>query len=304
MDIAIIGTGAVGGYYGARLAQGENNVHFLLHSDYEYVKENGLTVDSHLGDFSLKKPNVYASIKDMPPCDLVCIAVKATANETVFPELFRVLKENSAILLLQNGFGYEQELSEIYPDHLILGGLCFISSFRDGPGMIRHTDYGKITLAILQNDKQPLLSVISNVFSSAGIETEIKENLIDARIRKLMWNIPYNGMSVIANCKTDTLTANPDLRELTRAIMDELLEASAACGTPIEPAFADQMVELTDKMSAYSPSMRLDFLAKRPMEIEGIYGNFINFASEHGYDMRYAKMVMWQLEYLQAQSFS
>ena len=300
MDIAIIGTGAVGGYYGARLAHGENNVHFLLHSDYEYVKEHGLTVDSHLGDFSLKEPNVYASVNDMPSCDLVCIAVKATANETIFPELSKVLKEDSAVLLLQNGFGFEQKLADIYPGHPILGGLCFISSFRDGPGMIRHTDYGKITLAILQNDGLAQLSEIANVFSSAGIETETKENLIDARIRKLMWNIPYNGMSVIANCKTDTLTSNPALRELTRAIMDELLEASVACGTPIESAFADQMVELTDKMSAYSPSMRLDFLAGRPMEIDAIYGNFIKYASDHGYDMRYAEMIKWQLEYLQA----
>lgn len=299
MDIAIIGTGAIGGYYGARLAHGGNNVHFLLNSDYEYVKEHGLTVDSHLGDFSLKKPKVYANIKDMPLCDLVCVAVKTTANETIFPELANVLKNDNAILLLQNGFGYEQNLAGIYPGHPILGGMCFISSFRDGPGVIRHTDYGKITLAILQDDKQALLSEIASVFSSAGIETETKENLTDARIRKLMWNMPYNGMSVIANCKTDTLTANPAMRELTRAIMEELLEASVACGTPIESTFADQMVTLTDEMSAYSPSMRLDFLAGRQMEIDAIYGNFINYASQHGYDMRYAKMIMWQLEYLQ-----
>ena len=302
LDVLIIGTGAIGGYYGSRLAHGGHDVHFLLNSDYEYVKEHGLTVDSHFGDFSLPKPNVYSNIKDMPPCDLVCIAVKATANDNVFPHLTNVLKKDSAILLLQNGFGYEQQLAEIYPDHPIIGGLCFISSFRDGPGTIRHTDYGKITLTILQEKYLSVLKDVANVFSNAGIETETKANLVEARIRKLMWNIPYNGMSVIANCKTDTLSSDPAMRELTRAIMDELLEAAEACGTPIEAAFADEMVKLTDLMSAYSPSMRLDFLAGRPMEIDAIYSNFIRYASEHGYEMRFAKMIKWQLEYLQTQN--
>ena len=236
----------------------------------------------------------------MPTCDLVCIAVKATTNDNIFPHLTNVIKNDSVILLLQNGFGYEQQLTEIYPDHPIIGGLCFISSFRDGPGTIRHTDYGKITLTILQEKYLAVLNDVADIFSSAGIETEIKANLIEARIRKLMWNIPYNGMSVIANCKTDTLSSDPAMRELTRAIMDELLGAAEACGTPIEPAFADEMIKLTDLMSAYSPSMRLDFLAGRPMEIDAIYSNFIHYSNEHGFEMPYAKMIKWQLEYLQA----
>jgi 2-dehydropantoate 2-reductase len=311
MDIAIIGTGAIGGYYGARLAHSgggdspaknsAHNVHFLLHSDYDFVRSHGLTVDSQYGDFSLAHPHVYARIEDMPPCDLVCVAVKTTANEAIFDQLGVVLKKDGAILLMQNGFGYEQQLHSIYPDHPILAGMCFICSFRDGPGLIRHTDYGKLTLAVLGEDalSRSTLSEVAQSFTDAGVETEVKNDLVEARIRKLMWNIPYNGMSVISDCQTDTLTDDPSMRKATRAVMDEILEAAEACGKPIEPAFADEMVELTDKMTPYDPSMRLDYIAGRPLEIEAIYSNFIDYAAKHGYDMRYTKMMRWQLQYLQ-----
>ena len=105
LDIAIIGTGGIGGYYGARLAHAGHRVHILLNSEYEYVKQNGLIVESHYGDFSLEKPLVYNDINLMPPCDLVCVAVKATANDRVFPTPKPVLKPDGDILLRQNGFG-------------------------------------------------------------------------------------------------------------------------------------------------------------------------------------------------------
>jgi 2-dehydropantoate 2-reductase len=305
LDIAIIGTGAIGGYYGARLAHSGNDVHFLLHSDFEYVKAHGLTVDSHFGDFSLPQPNVYANIADLPPCDLVCVAVKTTANQAIFPQLAGVLKKDGAILLLQNGFGYEQELAKRYPGQQILAGMCFICSFRDGPGVIRHTDYGKLSLAVLKpdgadvNKARDALSCVAGLFDRAGVEIEVKDDLTEARIRKLMWNIPYNGMSVIADCQTDTLVKDPAMRAATRAVMDEILEAAVACGVRIEPAFADEMVHLTDVMKPYDPSMRLDFLAGRPMEIEAIFGNIIGYAQANGYEMRYTKMMKWQLTYLQ-----
>ncbi|MDR0875356.1 MAG: 2-dehydropantoate 2-reductase [Clostridiales Family XIII bacterium] len=298
MDIAIIGTGAIGGYYGARLAHSGNDVHFLLHSDFEYVKEHGLTVDSHFGDFSLPKPKIYANTREMPPCDLVCVAVKATANAVIFPQLAGVVKAGGAILLLQNGFGYEPQLAALYPKQSILAGLCFICSYRDGPGRVRHTDYGKLSLAAMDNDGDALAR-ISELFERAGVETEVKADLTEARIRKLMWNIPYNGMSVIADCRTDALVKNPAMRSATCAVMDEILQAAKAVGAAIEPSFADEMVRLTDEMVPYDPSMRLDFLAGRPLEIEAIYGNFIDYAEQRGYEMRFAKMMKWQLEYLE-----
>lgn len=301
LDIAIIGAGGIGGYYGARLAHAGHRVHFLLNSEYEYVKQHGLIVDSHYGDFSLKKPLVYNDIKAMPPCDLVCVAVKATANAQIFPKLASILKPETDILLLQNGFGNEQRLENLYPQQYIFGGLCFICTFREGPGRIRHAFYGKITLAAHKAVNVDRLRQLVLTFRAAGIETIEIPDLMLARWKKLVWNIPYNGLTVIMNCQTDLLVKEESMLELTRAMMKEVLEAAQACGVTIEDKFVDEMIQSTVNMTPYDPSMRLDYLAKRAMEIDIIYGNVIEYAKEHGYDMKYAKMLKWQLEYLQSQ---
>lgn len=299
LDIAIIGTGGIGAYYGARLAKAGHRVHFLLNSEYNHVKEHGLIVESHYGDFSIKEPLVYNNVNNMPACDLVCIAVKAVANPKVFPTLKPVMKEGGSIILMQNGFGDEQTLKEMYPDQHLFGGLCFICSFREGPGRIRHTDYGAITLAALDKDDAGLLAQWVRVFRDAGVDTVEIVDLMLARWKKLVWNVPYNGLTVILNCMTDELATKPSMLALTRAMMEEVLEAAKACGVEIKPRFVDDMIQSTINMEPYNPSMRLDYLAGRPMEIDAIYGNVCAYADKHGYDMRYTKMVKWQLEYLQ-----
>lgn len=301
LDIAIIGTGGIGGYYGARLAHAGHRVHFLLNSEYEYVKQHGLIVDSHYGDFSLEKPLVYNNINDMPACDLVCVAVKATANPQIFPQLAPILKPETDILLLQNGFGNEQRLEKLYPKQHIFGGLCFICTFREGPGRIRHAFYGKITLAAYKADDVERLHQLALVFREAGIETIEIPDLMLARWKKLVWNMPYNGLTVVMNCQTDLLVKEQSMLDLTRAMMEEVLAAAKACGVTIADKFVDEMIQSTIDMVPYDPSMRLDYLAKRPMEIDIIYGNVIEYAKEHGYDMKYAKMLKWQLECLQSQ---
>jgi 2-dehydropantoate 2-reductase len=135
--------------------------------------------------------------------------------------------------------------------------------------------------------------------AEAGVETLVIADLAEARWRKLVWNIPYNGLSVIMQCQTDRLVTDPAMRAAVRALMAEILEAAAVCGVTIEPEFIDAMEQQTEKMPPYDPSMRLDFLAGRPLEIEALYGNVIACAASQGYIMRYARLLQWQLEYLQ-----
>jgi 2-dehydropantoate 2-reductase len=122
---AVIGTGAIGGYYGARLQAAGFEVHFLLRSDYEMVKEQGLTIDSCDGDFTLPTVSAYRDATAIPPCDGVVIALKATQNH-VLPQLLpSVVNEKSVVVLLQNGLGAEDQIAQIVKAPII-GGLCFI----------------------------------------------------------------------------------------------------------------------------------------------------------------------------------
>jgi 2-dehydropantoate 2-reductase len=121
---AILGTGAVGGFYGARLQKAGINVHFLLHSDYEVVCQSGLVVESKDGDFTLPHINAYQEINKMPPCDVVIVSLKTTHNHLLPQLLPPVLKAEGVVLILQNGLTIEEEVAEIVGEQRVMGGLC------------------------------------------------------------------------------------------------------------------------------------------------------------------------------------
>jgi 2-dehydropantoate 2-reductase len=299
LKIAIIGTGGIGAYYGARLAAGGHDVHFLIRSDYEYVKAHGLRVESIYGDFSISAPNVYNDITEMPKCELVCIATKGTSNDTIFPLIDNVLLENGNIILMQNGFGYEEKLVALYPDAHVFAGLCFVCSFREGPGYINHVAYGKITVAPY-NDGDTNTEKVAGVFKDSGMSTVVIDGLVEARFRKLVWNIPYNGLTVLLDCTTQLLAKEQSAKALVIEMMQEIVDAAAACGITIEPEFMDEMLEYTDKMPPYDPSMKLDWDNNRPLEIKAIYTNVIEYAAERGYEMVRARMLKLLLETMEA----
>jgi 2-dehydropantoate 2-reductase len=299
-SFAIIGTGAVGGYYGGLLQKAGFDVHFLLHSDCEFVKQNGLTVESVNGDFRLPEVSAYNDPKQMPRCDVAIISLKTTANRILKDVLPRVIQEGGIVLTLQNGLGSEEEVASIVGSERVIGGLCFLCSNKIGPGHIRHVDYGLITLGEYRADGKPggitpRLERLGTAMKSAGIEIQLIEDLPLARWKKLVWNVPFNGLTVVKNCLTDELMRNPKTKALCRRLMDEVATAAAACARPIDPAFIDKMMEHTEQMVPYAPSMRLDFDRGNPMEIESIYGNPIRAAKAAGVEMPETEKLYRQL---------
>jgi len=113
MRFAVIGSGAVGGYYGALLAKAGFDVHFLFNSDYDHVKAHGLEVTSPNGDFSLPEVNAYQSTEDIPEVDVVILALKTTHNHLLNELLTPLLKYNPDILVLQNGLGVDSDVAKI-----------------------------------------------------------------------------------------------------------------------------------------------------------------------------------------------
>jgi len=145
--IAVVGSGAVGGYYGALLARREENeVSFLMRSDLGVVRERGIRVESPNGDFPLKTVRCFGDSAEIGPADLVVVALKATANGAL-PEIIPpLLHAETAVLTLQNGLGNEEFLADRFPGRPILGGLCFVCLNRIGPGVIRHIAHGHIEM--------------------------------------------------------------------------------------------------------------------------------------------------------------
>lgn len=300
MKIGIIGTGGIGGYYGAKLAYAGKDVHFLLHSDYDHVKEHGLKVDSIDGNFQLEHPQIYKDTKEMPICDVVFVCLKTTNNYLLKDLLPPLLKKDSLIIMVQNGLGIEEDIQKMFPENYILGGLAFICTKKAEAGHIEHMDKGKLNIGIYTpaTNKIRVLEVV-DALNESGIDAELLD-LETARWSKLIWNIPFNGLSVVMNAQTDELIKNPDTKLLVHEIMLEIIRVAHHLGLNLLPSLADKNIESTERMRPYSPSMKLDFDSKRELEIFYIYTKPIVAATLAGLEVPRISMLEKQLKYIQA----
>lgn len=300
---AILGTGALGGFYGARLARAGCAVHFLLHSDYEHVRRAGLVIESKDGDFTLPQVRAYGRPEEMPRCDVAVVALKTTQNHLLPSLLPPVLREGGMVVLLQNGLGAEEQVAALAPAQHVLGGLCFICATKVGPGHIRHLDYGYVKLAEYAPGGRPAgltepLRQVGEDFARAGLTVQLHEDLVAARWQKLVWNIPYNGLSVILNANTSELMAGETSRPLVEALMREVAADAAAFGRVIPESFIAKMLADTVKMTPYRASMKVDFDEGRPMEVEAIYGNPLRAAQRAGAASPLLEALYRQLKFL------
>jgi 2-dehydropantoate 2-reductase len=289
----ILGTGALGGFYGAKLQKVGLDVHFLVRSDYQHLTEHGLVIESVDGDFTLPQVNVYPDVEKMPRCDVVIIAMKTTQNYQLPQMLPIVLKDDGVVVVLQNGLGIEEEIGKIVAcntSHPIIGGLSFLTANKIAPGHIRHLSYKNIILGGFTANYQTMeitsrMQKIANDFENAGIPTELTEDLLLARWKKLVWNIPYNGLSVVLNASTAELMGDIYTRQLVENIMNEVVLAAKACSREIPKNFVQLMLGNTAKMPSYRTSMKIDFDEHRPLEVEAIFGNPLRIATALSSDL-------------------
>ncbi len=301
---AVIGTGAIGGYYGALLQRSGKEVHFLLHSDYDHVRKHGLTVLSPKGDFTLPEVRAYQDPCLLPRCDVAIVALKATANPILPNILPHVVNENGIVLLLQNGLGQEEPITAIAGVKTVISGLCFICSTKTTPGTICHQDYGSVILCQYAGEHQaggitPAMIRIAKDLALAGVSVDMNPDLIEARWRKLVWNIPFSGLTTLFQVDTARIVNSPSLRGLATDVMHEVLDGAAALDRHIPESFIDTMMTTTRKMRPYFPSMKLDLDAGRVMELDAMFRKPIEVAFRKGKKLIRVEMLYEELNFLQ-----
>lgn len=298
MKYGVIGSGAIGGYYGGKLAKAGQEVHFLFHSDYEYVKKNGLQVDSCDGSFHIQA-NAYNNTTDMPQCDVVLVCLKSVNNDKLKELLPPLLHPRTLVVLIQNGIGVEEDVQRDFPGVQLAAGLAFICSAKTEHGRVNHQCYGSINLANYSCKDEALMQAVVSEFREAGIETGLVE-YHEARWKKAVWNMPFNGMTVALHAQTDELLKHPATRQLIREQMMEVVGAARALGVNgVDEAFVDKMIQMTDEMTPYSPSMRLDYDFHRRMEIYYLYTRPIETARKAGFRMSKLEMLEAELKFLE-----
>lgn len=300
MKISIIGTGAVGSYYGIMLANAGHHVDFLLRSDYEYVKSNGLKLYSNAHkDIILPSVNAYKSTKEMPKSDIVIVALKTTQNNEVLPKILPDIVDNdSIVILVQNGLGMEEDLSAQLPSLQLAGGAALISSHKTQKGTVIHQDYGNLDLGSYNLQQPSLLDNFSGQLISSGVPSS-HQSLKKLRWKKLVWNMTFNGLSVVLDKTTNQILDDPKDLKRCKIIMKEVIEAAKACDVLLPENFDQEMIAFTQKMIPYAPSMKLDYDFGRPMELQYIYEKPILFAREAGYNMVYTEELFNELVQLE-----
>jgi len=292
MKIAVVGCGAVGSYYGAKLCTAGHETHFLLRSDYNAVRLNGVRIHSYQGDFTAH-PHCAIQPGEIGPSELVLIALKTTANDQL-PRLLPPLAGPRTVLLtLQNGLGNPEQLARLFPAEQVMGGHCFVCLNRVQPGVIYHTDHGQIVIGEFAGSPTPRTYEIADLFRRAGVQCDVTDNLGRAHWEKLLWNIPFNGLGVAGTAgldalehpalaadttrplgpclTTDKLICNPTWLGIVRELMAEVTAAANALGFDIPGSFADDLINKTRTMGAYKASTLIDFERGKPLELQSMF---------------------------------
>lgn len=295
--IAIIGAGALGCYYGAKLVKAGEDVHFLTRSGRAALLARGLRVKSPGETLTVRKIHVDGTAQEIGPCDLVIVATKATANDTLKTTLPPLLKPDTVVLTLQNGLGVEEPVAEIVGPDRVIGAICYVGCMRTGPGAVNCSFPGLMTIGNFGNPAGERTNAVAALWRRAGVKCTAQDNLEGQRWHKLVWNVPFNGLAIVSGgVSTDVIIADDGLKMLARRLMEEVVEAAARFGHEIPRSFVDLQFERTAKLGKYRPSSLIDFEEGRAVEIEEIWGEPVRRAKSVGAAVPRMEMLYWLIK--------
>lgn len=299
MRIAVIGSGALGLYYGALLQRAGNDVRFLMRRDFDAVSRGGLAVTSPSGDFRLDRVKAFRRSDEMGEVDLVVVGLKTFDNDRLLELVRPLVRGSAAVLTLQNGLGNEELLAGAFGAERVLGGVAFLGANRGEPGTVHHLGKGQIRLGEFRPGRSRRAEELAALFVAAGVKCDPVDDLTRARWEKLVWNIPFNGLCALTGQTTDRLVGHaPTHREVVGLMHEVIAGANAQALTqPIDrDACVAAMMEQTAGLGAYRPSMMIDREEGRRMELGSIYAIPIEKAAARGVEMVRVRMLHALLE--------
>jgi len=283
----VIGAGAVGSYYGGRLAEAGHDVRFLVRRDYHAIRASGLNVTSPDGDFRLSQPFVTTDSAEIGIVDWVICALKSTSIHSAQKLVLPCVGTDTRILVLMNGLGLEDHFASWFGADKVFGGLAFTCINRGKPGNVHHLAYGALTLGHYKNDPAEIEKAVA-LWSGSRTDILSAPSLLRARWEKLCWNIPFSGLCVAGGgITTDRILADAALRTAAYSLMEEVICAGNAdlahhgekCRIDAK-SMVESMFQKTSTMGAYRPSTMIDFVEGKAMEIDAIFAEPLRRARE------------------------
>lgn len=282
MRIAVVGAGGVGGYIGGRLALAGNDVVLVARGAHlKVIQAAGLKVKSINGDFQ-----VSVAATDRPetvgPVDLVIFAVKSYDTESAAEQARPLVGAETAVLTVQNGVDNEEKLVRIFGPERVLGGVVYIDSYVEAPGVIAHTDGGRVVFAELDGRPSERAARIKRTLDTAGVPAEISDDIAKVKWTKLLFNCALNAMTALARCYHTDILQTPEGREVFIGVIREAEAVARARGVNLDPDVVDATLRRADGLPPSRSSMLYDVLGGKPLEVDALNGVVVRYGRELG----------------------
>ncbi|MEM7349447.1 MAG: 2-dehydropantoate 2-reductase [Acidobacteriota bacterium] len=283
MRIAIIGAGAIGGYFGGRLAAAGTEVAFVARGrTLEVLRQTGLRLSSPLGDLHL--PSVEASDDPaaLAPADAVLVAVKSWQVAGVAETIGPLLRPVSCVLPLQNGVDAPAQLAAVLGPDRVLGGLCKIICHIETPGHIRHIGADPlIALGELDDGASARVDRLHGALTAAGIKANVPDSIQAAMWEKFLFICAVSGLGAVTRMPLGVLREDPHTRDLLQRLMQEILQVAEARSIPLKADIVERSLSFIDSLPpSVTASMQRDIMEGRPSELEAQNGAVVRLGRE------------------------
>ncbi|MGH7831817.1 MAG: ketopantoate reductase family protein [Candidatus Binatia bacterium] len=296
--IAVMGAGAVGGYFGARLAAGDHEVAFIARrKQVEAMRRDGLKVKSILGDFHIR--SLFASDpEEIGAVDLILLCVKSYDTQEAAAKLAPLVRPDTIILSLQNGVDNPEKIASLWGRNRTLAGVVYIGARVVTPGTIEHVAAGRITLGELDGGASERTKTVHRLFAAAQIPCTISTEIRKVLWGKLVWNAPFCAISCLTRATVTEILASDPLRELAIDCMEEVREAARCKGIDLGPSIVAETLSLSQALGDFKPSMLQDLEAGKPLEHEAFNGVVANALREAGKEAPINRIFYATLQFL------
>jgi 2-dehydropantoate 2-reductase len=282
MKILVMGAGAVGAYFGARLQQAGEQVVFCARGEHlRALKDRGLTFTSYQGDFSIAV-TATADPREFAPYDVILFCVKSYDTAAAAHLLKECLNSGGTILTVQNGVENETLLVEVFGKDSVMGGNARVGAELVAPGRVVHRTGGLIEFGELDGRDTARAQRLAELFRRAGIFGELTMRLPTIRWEKLLWNAAFNTVTTLVQRKVGDLIDDADCVELLRALMREIAAVARAEGVALGEAQVEaQITRSRASLREVRPSTLQDSERGKPLEYEALCGAVIRAARRH-----------------------
>ena len=283
--VLFVSAGAVGAYFGGRLQQGGTEVAAAVRSDYEAVRNHGFIISSEKGDFVFRPDGVYRSAAEYPgEPDYVIVTSKVLPWIDVPGMIRPVIKSSrTVIVLIQNGIGIEDGVAKAFPENRILSTVAYIGVTRGKEGKVEQKGAQKLIIGRFGGGDSGRGRMLVELFRRGKVDAEYTEDIARYRWKKLLWNIPFNTVSVLAGgLDTGKMCDRGPVEALCLELMRETAAAAKAAGYEFTEADFSANMEYTRNFPPYKTSMLVDYEAGRPLEVDAILGNVCRIAERSG----------------------